>query len=313
MAAHDVMSFRAQLLGDVRAFFAARDFLEVDTPVMVRSPGLDVHLDAFEIAGHLAGAPAFLSTSPEYHMKRLLVAGLQRIFQIARCFRAGEIGAWHNPEFLMLEWYRANSGMEQVLADTEELVRGVLRKHAGGPALRVGTGTVALEQPFARLSVVEAFRRYAGDLVDDPLALASHDEERFFRVWIEHVEPALAELDTPVFVVDFPATMASLARRMPDAPELCERFELYLGGLELCNGFGELCDPVEQRARLLADQRRRAELGKPIYPVDERFLAALEHGMPPSGGNALGLDRLIALAAGARSVAEVQAFPIELL
>jgi lysyl-tRNA synthetase class 2 len=307
------MRLRAVVLQAVRAFFAERDFVEVDTPVLVRSPGLDLHLDAFEIAGSLAGAAAFLSTSPEYHMKRLLVAGLPRIFQIAHCFRAGEIGSWHNPEFLMLEWYRASSGMHQVMADTEELVRQLLTERAGGPVLRVGDVTVALDRPFACLDVAQAFRRYAGGAISDPVALAREDEERFFRIWVERVEPALARIDTPVFVVDFPATMASLARRKPDAPDLCERFELYLGGVELCNGFGELCDPVEQRARLIADQRRRAEIGKPIYPVDERFLQALERGMPASGGNAVGLDRLIALAAGASSVAEVQAFPLERL
>ena len=304
---------RAEILGEVRAFFKARDFLEVDTPALVRSPGLDVHLDAFEIAGAVAGAPAFLSTSPEYHMKRLLAGGLRRIFQIAHCFRAGEIGAWHNPEFLMLEWYRAHAGIAEVMADTEQLVRDVLSRHAGCCELRVGARTVSLARPFPRIGVVEAFARYAADLDVDVLALARDDEESFFRIWIDRVEPALAALDTPVFVVDFPATMASLARRKPDAPELCERFELYLAGIELCNGFGELTDPVEQRARLLADQRHRKELGKPIYPVDERFLAALAQGMPPSGGNALGLDRLIALAVGAGSIDAVQSFPIDRL
>jgi lysyl-tRNA synthetase class 2 len=304
---------RAAILAEVRAFFAARDFLEVDTPVMVRSPGLDVHLDAFELAGGVAGEPAFLSTSPEYHMKRLLVAGLPRIFQIAHCFRAGESGAWHNPEFLMLEWYRAHSGIEQVMADTEELVREVVTRHTGAAALRVGDHALTLERPFPRLGVVEAFRRHGACADLEPLSLARDDEDRFFRVWVERVEPALARLSTPLFLVDFPATMASLARRKPGEPELCERFELYLGGIELCNGFGELTDPVEQRARLLADQRRRAELGKPVYPIDERFLDALGNGMPPSGGNALGLDRLVALCAGASSIGEIQSFPLERL
>jgi lysyl-tRNA synthetase class 2 len=172
---------------------------------------------------------------------------------------------------------------------------------------------VSLDAPFARVAVGEAFARHAGVPADEAIALASNDEERFFRILVDQVEPALAAEPRPVFLVDYPAPFASLARLKPDDPRLCERFELYACGIELCNGFGELTDPAEQRARFERDQAARAALGKPAYPIDERFLAALEEGMPPSAGNALGVDRLIALCLGAEAIADVMAFPLEWL
>jgi lysyl-tRNA synthetase class 2 len=242
-------------------------------------------------------------------MKRLLVGGLPRIFQLSHVFRRGETGARHNPEFTMLEWYRAFCGIDDVMRDTELLVAEIASSIHPNRAVSGEHGPVAIAPPFPRIPVVEAFRRFAGISQDDVLAMAENDPETYFRMLVDKVEPALSLEPTPVFLVDFPISQASLARAKPSDPEVCERFELYVGGVELCNGFGELTDPGEQRRRLVADQAARMAAGKPVYPVDERFLAALGEGMPPSAGNALGVDRLIALCTGEREIARVMPFP----
>jgi elongation factor P--(R)-beta-lysine ligase len=294
---------RARAFAIVRSFFAARAFLEVDTPLLVPSPGLDLHLDAVQADG------GYLITSPEYQMKRLLVGGVPRQFQIAHVFRQGETGDRHNPEFTMLEWYRAFAGVEHVMRDTEELVTELVSAFVGAGVLPGDNGPVAVTAPFPRVTVAEAFARHAGVPEAEMFRLARDDPDGFFRTLVERVEPALAARNTPVFLVDYPIEHASLARAKPGDPRVCERFELYLCGLELCNGFGELTDPKEQRHRLIADQRARTLIGKPVYPLDEHFLAALAEGMPPSAGNALGLDRIVALCLGEREIARVMPFP----
>jgi lysyl-tRNA synthetase class 2 len=292
---------RSNIFSTLRAYFARERFVEVDTPVLVPSPGLDLHLDAVAADG------GYLITSPEYQMKRLLAGGFPRIFQISHVFRQGEVGARHNPEFTMLEWYRAFAGIDEVMRDTEMLVAEVAA--ATKPGRLHSEDPLDALPPFPRISVAEAFERYAGVSPERTLALAESDSESYFRLLVDQIEPALSRLATPVFLTDFPISQASLARAKPGDPRVCERFELYVGGVELCNGFGELTDPREQRRRLLADQAARAQAGKPVYPIDERFLAALEEGMPPSAGNALGVDRLVALALGEPAIARVMAFP----
>lgn len=290
---------RARIVHAVRMFFQSRGFLEVETPAIVPSPGMDLHLDAYPVEG------GFLITSPEYQMKRLLAEGYERIFQVCRCFRRGEIGAQHNPEFTMVEWYRGNDGVESVIADTEKLVAAV-----SGETFRLGQRVVHAQPPFARISVCEAFERFAGVKEDDVLAWAARDEDRYFRTWVETVEPRIAEMDRAVFVVDYPASQASLARKKPSDPRFCERFELYVAGVELCNGFGELTDAKEQRARFEADQAARRARNLPVYPIDEKLMAAVER-LSPCAGNALGLDRLVALACGTTDIREVLAFSAE--
>ena len=294
---------RADVLSKVRRFFDARGFVEVQTPVMVPSPGLDVALDAFEVAGGERGARRWLITSPEYQMKRLLADGWSHVYQIVPCFRRDEVGSRHNPEFSMLEWYRANAAMDDVVRDTEQLVADV----TGGWVRLAGGRTIDVRPPLERLGVCDAFERFAGWTREQTLEAGARDTERYFRTLVDRVEPALESLERGVFLVDYPATQASLARKKPGDPALAERFELYVTGVELCNGFGELVDPVEQRARLERDQAERQALGLPVYPIDERFLDALAR-VPPSGGNALGLDRLVALACGTTEIAEVLAF-----
>jgi lysyl-tRNA synthetase class 2 len=246
-------------------------------------------------------------------MKRLLSGGVPRCFQLAHCFRRGEAGRRHNPEFLMLEWYRAFAGTDEIMADTEDLVRHVAQTLAGGAEITVGSARIDLNENFERLPVGEAFERYARVPADEAIALATSDETRFFRLLVEEVEPRLATERHPIFLVNYPAPLASLARLRADDARVCERFELYIGGVELCNGFGELTDPREQRARFERDNAARESAGKPVYPIDERFLAALEEGMPPAAGNALGVDRLIALCLGRDEIASIQAFPAEWL
>jgi lysyl-tRNA synthetase class 2 len=287
---------RATVVRAIRAFFEARGFLEVETPIVVPSPGLEVHLDAFATEGR------YLSTSPEYQMKRLLADGYTKIYQLTRAFRRAEIGSRHNPEFSMLEWYRANAGVEDVMRDTEQLVARVT-----GGAVRLGDRTIDTRAPFARVTVCEAFARYAGASADETLAMAEHDEDRYFRLLVEKVEPALEKLDHAVLLTEYPASQASLARKKPSDPRVAERFEAYVAGVELCNGFGELTDAAEQRARCEHDREERKKRGLPVYPIDERFLEALSR-MPPSGGNALGVDRLVALCCGTTEIGRVMAF-----
>jgi len=295
---------RARVFSTIRSYFARERFVEVDTPLLVPSPGLDLHLDAVEADGR------YLITSPEYQMKRLLAGGFPRIFQLSHVFRHGEIGARHNPEFTMLEWYRAFAGIDDVMRDTEELVAEIALARDPTHVFPGEHGPIAIVPPFARIPVAEAFERFAGVAEDSVFTMADRDPETYFRLLVEKVEPALAREPAPIFLVDFPISQASLARAKPGDPRVCERFELYVGGVELCNGFGELTDPQEQRRRLARDQDLRRTAGKPVYPIDERFLSALEEGLPPSAGNALGVDRLIALCLGETEIARVMPFPV---
>jgi len=293
---------RARILSEIRAFFAEQGFVEVETPVRVPAPGVDAHVDAIESAGQ------FLITSPELALKRLLVGGMPRVFELARVLRADEQGTLHEPEFRLLEWYRAFAGYEAVIADTERLVARVARRMRGRAELVTPEGRkLDARPPFPRLSVREAFRRFAGER--DAAALAAADGARFFELLVGRVEPALAAFEKPVFLVDYPLTQAALARPSPSDASVAERFELYAGGVELSNGYGELTDPVEQARRFRAEKLARKAAGRPTYPTDARFLAALREGMPAASGNALGVDRLVMLATGAKSIAEVSAFP----
>ena len=279
----------ARAAAATRAFFAERGFVEVSTPLRVTAPGVDFHVDAIAASGQ------YLITSPELHMKRLLVGGMPRIVQLARVARADELGPLHAPEFTMLEWYRAFSGLEAVLADTEELVRTIVRGLSGEDEVFVsGHRKVTVAHPFERITVRQAFERYAG--INDAAELAARDEDRYFELLVSKVEPALAERPRPVFLTHYPISQAALSRPHEGDSAVAERAELYFGGVELCNAYGELTDPVEQRRRMVDEAKRRNALGRPVYPLDEPFLASLVEGMPPAAGNALGFDRLVMVA-----------------
>ena len=324
---------RGRILRAQRDWFEAQGFVEVETPALQVSPGMEVHLKAFatEIeAPDATRAPLYLHTSPEFAMKKLLAGGVPRLFQFARVWRNGERSTLHHPEFTMLEWYRAGTGYETLMEDCEALLRAAVA--ASGTACLVWQGASSdPSQPFERLSVAEAFQRHAGiDLLasapdpqaPDAGALASAAvragirprdsdtwEDIFFRVMLERIEPRLG-VGRPTILHDYPVSMAALSRPKPGDPRLAERFELYACGVELANAFGELTDAAVQRRRFEADRATRQALYGAAYPIDEDFLAALEHGLPACAGIALGFDRLVMLATGASRIEEVLWLPV---
>lgn len=267
----------------------------METPVRVRAPALETHIDA-EPSGD-----RWLRTSPELHMKRLLADGFERIFQIGPCFRRGERGRLHHPEFTLLEWYRTGTDYLGILEDTRELLIHCARALYGTPSLPYGGVTIDFQREWLVMSVRDAFCRWAGW---DPVAL--WDEDRFHMDLVERVEPALPR-DLPVILIDYPSPAGALARRKREDPRLAERWELYLAGMEIANAYSELTDPVEQRRRFETAAAERKARGKEVYPIDEDFIAALER-LPPCGGIALGFDRLVMLFAGATSIEDVVAF-----
>jgi elongation factor P--(R)-beta-lysine ligase len=328
MVRRDTARARARLQEAVRRFLTARGFEEVETPCLVAAPGMEPHVDAFPSRfvpeGGGAPRPLWLHTSPEYAMKRLVAEGFPRIFQLARVFRNGEVSATHNAEFTMLELYRAGTDYAGIMSDLEQLVAHCAAELTGGTRVRAGGRDVDFTAPFRRVTIGDAFGRAGIDLAAcageaselhrrmaacglEAGSFTDSYDDLFFRVFLERVEPELAR-QGPTYLVDWPAPMAALARLKPGDPRWAERFELYAGGLELANGFSELTDAVEQRARLEAERALRERLGRPAYPLDERFLAALPH-LPPCGGVALGLDRLLMLLTGARAIEEVLLFP----
>jgi lysyl-tRNA synthetase class 2 len=298
-----------------RAFFTARGYTEVETPYAVHTPGEEVHLRAFRTEREYPDRgrePLWLHTSPEFAMKKLLVAGAGPIFQLARVWRNGEGSNLHAAEFTMLEWYRPGADMVSLIEETTTYLRAVL------PPLvtcrRVTTDLSRVEC----LTVAEAFARYAGADVlataEDAQALAVAAgirlrdnetwEDLFFRLLLERVEPGIGR-GHPTFLTHWPAAQAALARRDPADPRVAERFELFVCGIELANAFVELTDADEQRARFAADRTRRHAMGGPDWALDEDFLAALASGMPPSAGIAVGFDRLAMIAASADRIDQV--------
>jgi len=310
---------RARIRRAVRAWFEGEGFLEVETPARVRAPGQEPHLDA--IPADDGAERRWLATSPEYHMKRLVAAGHGRIVQIGKAFRGGERGPHHQSEFTIVEWYRAGAPLEAIARDCEQLLR-VAAAAAGADAAALG-----IDRDLPRATVRDLVRTHAGleiagdESADDLRAKAvaagafagpppppgTAWDDVFFQMFLDRVEPHLGRPGHPTFVFDWPAPLGALARRKPGDPRVVERFELYAGGLELANAFGELTDPVEQRARFVEESALRAARGKAIYPIDEKLLAALAL-MPPTSGVALGFDRLVMFVLGAKDIRDVVAF-----
>ena len=272
------LEIRARVLRQIRAFFDARGFVEVETPVRIPAPAPEPHIDC------PTSGTWFLRASPELQMKKLLASGMERIWQMGPCFREGEHGSRHNPEFTMLEWYRAHADYLDILADMEALVADVLGAFRPFPS-----------GPFRRLAVRDAYRAYAGW---DPFA--DWDQDRFDFDMATKIEPNLPR--EPTVLIDYPPPAASLSKLRGD---VAERWELYVDGMELANAFTELTDAAEQRRRFEAARAERRRLGEADYPLDEEFLRLLQF-MPPTGGVALGVDRLVMLAAGAKTIDAVR-------
>lgn len=316
---------RAALLRRLRAFFDGLGYVEVDTPALQVSPGLEPHLHAFKTelvsADRQEIKTMYLHTSPEFAMKKLLVAGMPRIYQLCKTFRNAEGSKLHSPEFTMLEWYHAGIGYRELMNECVGLLRACADSYENGDIVSDP------DADWEIITVCEAFRKYAGidleaclgDLAAFEQAATDtgvppHDgdawDDVFFRVFLEKIEPELGH-PAPTIIYDYPVHMAALSRAKPDDPRFAERFEIYLCGVELANAFAELTDAKEQRRRFEADMDLKEKLYGERYPIDEDFLAALEHGMPEASGIALGIDRLVMLATGASHIHDVLAIPVD--
>lgn len=310
---------RARIFACVRDFFSAQGYLEVETPALQISPCMEAHIQAFRT--EWLGADMYLHTSPEFAMKKLLVAGLPKIFQLAKVFRHEPKSRWHSPEFAMLEWYQARMTYEEMMDQTADLVR-----HCVMGRMTAGDKSCNPHLPWEKITVVEALQKYAGVDISAHLGdlshiraeaarigvyVSEHDDwdNALLKILMDRVEPHLG-MNAPTIIYDYPVSMAALARPKPSDPRFAERFEVYACGIELANAFGELTNAAVQRERFVHDVALRKKTYGDDYPVDEEFLAAIEFGLPDSSGNALGLDRLVMLATGADNIDLVQAMPL---
>jgi lysyl-tRNA synthetase class 2 len=311
-----MLRLRAELLARIRGFFARHDVLEVDTPALSGAAATDPALQSFATTYHgpgpRTGTRCYLQTSPEYPMKRLLAAGTGSIYQICKVFRDGESGSLHNPEFTMLEWYRTGYDHLDLMDEVEQLLREILE------GIRPLSSAVhwTYRDLFREYSGVDPFSVTVSELQDllrtrhdiVPAGMPATELDPWLDLLLTHViEPRLGS--GLVFVRDYPASQAALARLRLGDPPVAARFEAYLDGIELANGFHELADAGEQRHRFMAERRRRSDAGDAV--IDEHLLAALESGLPDCAGVALGFDRLLLAAAGRRSLHDVIAFPFD--
>lgn len=337
---------RTKLLQKIRDFFVVRGFVDVETPGLVRLPGMEPYLDVFKTqfvgpTAHQKSLPGqgvvqedmYLITSPEYALKKLLVAGFEKIFEITKSYRNKEtMSELHNPEFTILEWYRAYASYEDIMKDMEELVLELARSGIvgdggasdGSVTIRYGEHMIDVTGPWLRLKVKDAFKEYAGVSYEDfedveklrkvvegkgyKVTKETPFEDLFFLLFMNEIEPKLG-FDKPVIIYEYPASMAALSKKCAHDPRYAERFEVYIAGMELCNAFTELNDPLEQEARLQQERHERLKMGKEDYAVDQSFLRALQFGMPPSGGIALGVDRLMMLLTNTPDINNILFFP----
>ena len=307
------------MLAQAREFFAGRGILEVETPLLSRGVVVDRHLDP-PLCSYNPGADGeeeslYLQTSPEAAMKRLLAAGLGSIYQVSRAFRGGERGRLHNPEFTLIEWYRPGLDHHGLMDEVGALLAKLLPRRCKPGSWE----KLSYRQLFRDRLGIDPLQCEVGELgqVAESLGVEVHgdfpwkDKDAWLDLLLSTRLQEDLGLDHPVFIYDYPASQAALARLCPDEPRLAERFELYIGGVELCNGYHELLDPAEQRARFEEANEQRREDGRPPLALDEKLLKALESGLPECSGVALGFDRVVMLSCGAQSIDEVLAFPFE--
>lgn len=277
----DPIQLRDVLMRRIRAFFYDRNYSEVETPLRLKIPCMELHIDAEPSGDH------FLRTSPEMFHKRLLAAGHEQIFEVGKCFRRGEFGPLHHPEYTMLEWYQAGADYMEMLEETKALISCVWKEDSN---------------EWKILTVSDAFTEFAGW---DPAG--NYDENRFDIDLVEKVEPAIKKMGGPVVLKDYPVEAAALSRRKAENPLLAERWELYIDGVELANAYSELTDPVEQRQRFEECAEQRIRMGKEVYTIDEDFIQSLDK-IPSAGGVALGVDRLLMLIAGVNTLDSIIPF-----
>ncbi len=324
---------REKIVDAIRHFFKSQEFLEVDTPLLVKSPGTEPYLEVFattllDFERH--PTPAYLLTSPEYALKKLLVTGIPKLFSICKSFRNAEgLSFKHNPEFTIMEWYRTHADYTDIMKDCEQLFVAIARTL---DTTQIGPTTswtyqgkmYDLTPPWERISVAEAFFSYCGIDVDtllDERKLKEAGKKRGFSVestttWeqvynqflLNDIEPHFG-VDHPTIIYDFPVSQASLAKKKDSDPRFAERFEFYVAGIEMGNAFSELTDAEEQRSRFESELNERAILGKTAYQLDEDYLEAIKAGLPPTGGIAVGIDRIVMFFADAPQISDVVVFP----
>lgn len=292
----ETLKKRARIIHQIRAFFMDQNFIEVETPQRIPTNAPELFIDA------VPSEDWFLQTSPELCMKRLLSAGYERLFQICHCWRSGERGQRHLPEYTMLEWYRSHCDYHQLMDDCEAMLTAIVPEGH----LPWNDIMIDLTPPWPRLTVKDAFTRYSSISLEEALK-----NDQFDTIITEKIEPSLP-WNRPVFLCDYPLEHASLARKKPEHKGVAERVELYIGGMELANGFSELNDPIEQRQRFKIEEDLRRQQGKPPYPSPLPFLEELEH-LPDSAGIALGVDRLIMLLCNKQTIDDVVFFTPERL
>ncbi len=289
---------RAKMLQAVRNFFIKQGYLEVETPHRIPAPAPESHIDA------IPSESWFLHTSPELCMKRMLAAGYEKIFQICRCWRGGERGTRHIPEFTLLEWYHSGIDYWALMEECVDLIQTVANEAGFEKRISFRDHAIDLTNPWEKISVKEAFGQYAKIPMEEALR-----NDWFDEIMVRDIEPRLG-IRKPTFIYDYPAERGALARLTPQNPRIAERFELYIAGLELANGFSELVDPEEQRRRFEKENEARQAMGKSVYALPDKFLEELTE-MPPSAGIALGMDRLVMILVDAQSIDEVVAFTPE--
>jgi lysyl-tRNA synthetase class 2 len=289
---------RAHILKAIREFFITQGFLEVETPYRIPAPAPESHIDA------IPSGSWFLHPSPELCMKRMLAAGYEKIFQVCRCWRERERGNQHIPEFTLLEWYHSGIDYRTLMEECGRMIQTVAISIGLGKYAFFRNEVIDLNEPWERISVREAFREYSKTSIEEALQKGLFDE-----MMVQDIEPRLG-IRKPVFLYDYPAQRAALARLKSEDETVAERFELYIGGLELANGFSELIDPEEQKKRFEKENQNRRSMGRLIYPMPEEFLEEMNE-MTPSAGIALGVDRLVMVFLNASSIDEVVAFTPE--
>ncbi len=319
----NIYETRLQILRLIREFFWSQNFVEAETPVAVRFPGQEPYLNpvAVDFLDPLKTSyRLYLRTSPEFALKKLLATGIEKIFEIGKCFRNEEsFGGTHNTEFTMIEWYRAPGTYKEIMDDTENLFKYVGEK-IGKNKLKYRDQEIDLSGQWERSSVKELWQKYICVNLDDYLEIQpmrklvldlgftvdekDEYEDLFYKIFLNKIENNLGK-DVPIFVYDYPASLCSLSRKCENDERYAQRFEVYVGGLELANAFGELTDFKLQQENLQKDKELRERLGRPTWAVDPSFIAALESGIKPAGGIALGVDRMVLLFTGARDINEV--------